>query len=478
MNQREHIHFVTGRLAERGLRQVLEPLAAEAGFDFSLQVMPITVAALMTPEWIARRLELPPDATRLILPGYCDRDLQPLNERASVPVEIGPRDFRRLPQHFSREPQPSEYGAWDIEIIAEINHCPRLPLDEILAVANRYSSAGADIIDVGCEPGDAWPGLGDAVRALVDAGHAVSVDSMNPREIADAAHAGASLVLSVNSSNREAALDWGLEAVVVPDDPKTLTGLDDTIELLAKNSVPLRIDPILEPIGFGFAQSLGRYLSVRQRYPDAEMMMGVGNLTELTDADSAGINTLLLGFCQETGIRSILTTEVINWARTSVQECDRARRLVYHAANQGVPPKHLEPGLLMLRDAAVTEPTTTEIAALAADVRDNNYRVFTSGGEVHLVGGGLHLHDQDPFAVMEALRHSGPDGALPKNLDAGHAFYLGYEACKAATAITLGKQYEQDEALDWGLATRPESRRLLRKRGLGRKGDGAKGGDS
>ncbi len=72
------------------------------------------------------------------------------------------------------------------------------------------------------------------------------------------------------------------------------------------------------------------------------------------------------------------------------------------------------------------------------------------GGEVHVVSHDLHLHDADPFALFEQLRHSGPDGELPKNLDAAHAFYLGYEMCKAATAITLGKQYEQDEPLDLG----------------------------
>ena len=92
--------------------------------------------------------------------------------------------------------------------------------------------------------------------------------------------------------------------------------------------MPFRIDPVIEPIGFGFAASLGRYLEVRRRYPDAEMMMGVGNLTELTDVDSAGVNVLLLGFCQELGIRSVLTTEVINWCRSCVRELDLARRLV------------------------------------------------------------------------------------------------------------------------------------------------------
>ena len=156
-------------------------------------------------------------------------------------------------------------------------------------------------------------------------------------------------MLSVNSSNRAAAVDWGVEVVAIPDDPHTLAGLDETVDFLATAGVPLRIDPILEPISFGFAASLGRYLEIRRRYPDAEMMMGIGNLTELTDVDSAGVN-LFLGFCQELGIRSVLTTQVINWARTSVEECDLARRLMHHAVNQRVLPKHVEPGLLMLRD--------------------------------------------------------------------------------------------------------------------------------
>ena len=82
-------------------------------------------------------------------------------------------------------------------------------------------------------------------------------------------------------------------------------------------------------------------------------MMGVGNLTELTDVDSAGVNTLLVGFCQELAIRSVLTTAVINWARSSVREIDLARRLVYHAVTRQTLPKHLEPRLVMLRDPKV-----------------------------------------------------------------------------------------------------------------------------
>jgi dihydropteroate synthase-like protein len=458
---REHIHFVTGRLAEHSLRRTVEELAAELEFDYTIDVLPITVAALMTPEWIAKRISTTP-ATRAIVPGYCLGDLRPIESAVGMPVERGPRDLRQLPTFFGRPTLPAEYGSYDIEIIAEINHCPRLSPDEILALAKQLAASGADVIDVGCEPEGPWAGVGDCVRRLRDDGHRVSIDSLEAREIEPAVRAGAELVLSVNSSNREAARDWGCEVVVVPDDPRSLAGLDETIEMLAAAGVRLRIDPVIEPIGFGFAESLGRYLQVRERYPDAEMMMGIGNLTELTDADSAAINVVLLGFCEELGIRSILTTQVINWARSSVRECDMARRLVYHSIHHRVLPKHLEPQLVLLRDPEVIEPTPDDLERLAHQIKDANYRVFAARGEVHVINRDIHLHDADPFVLFERLRQSGPEGGLPQNLNPAHAFYLGYEMCKAATAITLAKQYAQDEALDWGFLTREESRHYLR----------------
>jgi dihydropteroate synthase-like protein len=460
----DHIHFVTGRLAEHSLRKTVESLAHEVGFNHSIEVLPITVAALMTPEWIANRMKIPTGTTRVLVPGYCSGDLAPIQAIVHVPVERGPRDLRELPRFFGRPPMPTDYGTYDIEIIAEINHCPQLLLSEILTQAKQLADDGADLIDVGCDPEGPWEGVADIVRALRDAGHRVSIDSLDPREIEPAVRAGAELVLSVNSSNHEAAHDWGCEVVVVPDDPRSLTGLDQTIEALANAGVRLRIDPVLEPIGFGFAQSLGRYLQVRDHYPDAEMMMGIGNLTELTDADSAAINVLLLGFCEELGIRSVLTTQVINWARSSVRECDLARRLAHYSIRHRVLPKHLEPRLVMLRDSTVIDPPAEDLDRLAHEIKDANYRIFVAGGEVHVVSHDLHLHDADPFLLFDQLRQSGPDGGLPKNLDPVHSFYLGYEMCKAATAAALGKQYQQDESLDWGLLTRQESRHYLRAR--------------
>lgn len=455
----QHIHFITGRLAEHSLRSMLGTLASRAGFEYTVEVLPITVAALMTAEWIARRWHVPEGTGRIILPGYCQGDLTALQAAAGVPVELGPRDLRRLPEFFGKsDERKADYGAYDIEILAEINHAPRLPLTAILAEAESLRAAGANLIDVGCDPGSPWSGVADCVKALKDAGHRVSIDSLNPVEIAPAVKAGAELVLSVNATNREAALDWGCEVVVIPDDFATLGGLEETVEHLAQAGVPLRIDAVLEPIGFGFAASLGRYMEVRRRYPDAQMLMGIGNLTELTDVDSAGVNALLLGICQELEIHSVLTTQVINWARTSVRECDLARRLMYHAVHHQTPPKHLEPGLVMLRDPKLVEHGPEQLARLAEQIRDHNYRIFAEGGTLHLLGGGLHLTDTDPFRIFEQLQ-----ATSPKNLDPAHSFYLGYELAKATTALTLGKQYQQDESLDWGFLTVPELSHRLKK---------------
>ena len=460
----EQIHFVTGRLAEHSLREMLEELAPRIGFRFTVEVLPITVAALMTTEWVAARIDVPPETQRVVLPGYCGGDLA-IVQRAALgkTIERGPRDLRRLPEFFGAPAPRDDYGAYDIEIIAEINHVPRLSLASVLTEAKRLAAEGADVIDLGCDPGDAWSGIGELVRALKAEGHRVSIDSLNPQEIEPAVRAGAELVLSVNHANREAAADWGCEVVVIPDSPRESSSLDETVEYLASRGVRMRLDAVLEPIGFGFAGSVARYAQLRERYPDAEILMGIGNITELVDADSAAANVLLLGICQELGIRSVLTTEVVHWAQSSVRECDLARRLMHYAVMHNTLAKHLEPRLIPLRGTQPVAQGAAALDRLAAEIKDNNYRIFAEDDRLHLISAGMHLQGSDPFLLFAELLARGP-----KNLDAGHAFYLGYEMAKAVTALTLDKEYRQDEALDWGYLTRTEvSHRLKRMPGDG-----------
>ncbi len=444
--------FVTGKLAEPALRRTLAELAPGLGYECAVAVLPITVAALATTPWIARHCTPDPGTARVILPGLCSGDLNVFRQLwGEIPVERGPKDLRDLPEHLGQKQTPrTGYGAYDIQILAELNFAPRLSRQELLARAEQAKADGADVIDLGCDPGAPWPQIGDAVKRLRDAGLRVSLDTFNPTEAEQGARAGAELVLSVNKTNREAARSWGCEVVAVPDQPANLEGLDATVDFLVAAGVPFRIDPILEPIGFGFAASLGRYLEARRRYPRAEMMMGVGNLTELTDVDSAGVNVLLLGICQELGIRSVLTTEVVNWCKSCVRELDLARRLVHFACSRRVLPKHLEPDLVMLRDPKLREHGLATLEELARQITDPNFRLFAEAGQIHVINNQMHLRGVDPFTLFQDMLARGA-------IDPAHAFYLGFEMAKAVTALTLGKNYVQDQALRWGFLTREEA---------------------
>lgn len=464
--QPQHIHFVTGRLAEHAVRAIVERESQRGGFEFTVGVLPITVAALMTSKWLLRHLEIPPRTTRVLLPGYLQADIEEIRQHFDVPIDCGPRDIRDLPEFFGgKATRDEDYGAYSIEIIAEINHAPRLSREDLLRQARSLQQRGADRIDLGCSPGRRWTDVADAVRAIGDLGMRVSIDSFDEVEVANACSAGADLVLSVNSSNRHAAVEWGAEVVVIPDAPSDEKSFQESINFLSQRDVPMRLDPILEPLGCGFIASLSRYAACRRDYPEAKMMMGIGNITELTDADSAGINVLLLGICQELRIESVLTTEVINWARNSVRECDLARRMMHFACKHGIPPKHLEPDLVQLRDAKVRQFELATIVELSQSIRDKNIRIMNADGEIHAVSAGVHAHDADPFVCMQALL----DSPVGDSIDASHAFYLGFEMAKAMTANTLSKQYEQDQPLNWGMLTQPERHhRLPRGRKAGK----------
>ncbi|MEZ6148304.1 MAG: DUF6513 domain-containing protein [Planctomycetaceae bacterium] len=453
------ILFVTGRLAEPLVRRVVEELCESAKFDADVCVLGISVAALMHADWLQRKLTIDRSYDRVVLPGWCQGDLESLSTHFGVPFERGPKDIRDLPAHFRQINKPAELSRYDIEILAEINHAPRLSEPEILRIARHYADSGADVIDVGTVPGESWSRVGEVTRRLIDEGFRVSIDSFDRTEVEAAVSAGAELVLSCNSSNIEWAQQLDAELVVIPDDPHDLSSLEESIDRLTAAGSRFRVDPIIEPIGFGFAASLARYFETRRRWPEVPMMMGIGNLTELTEVDTAGMNMLLAGICQELRITGILTTEVINWARSAVKEFDVARRLAYHAITSRTLPKHVDSSLVMLRDPRVNEYGEQTLQSMADSLSDPNFRIFAERGEVHIMNRDGYWKGTDAFELFDRVVTD--SGAL----DSAHTFYLGYELCKAVTALTLGKQYNQDQALQWGFLTIPEGSAHERRRG-------------
>jgi dihydropteroate synthase len=449
--------FVTGRLAEPSLRRVLGETAWP--FDYDVAVLKITVAALMTTEWIARNLnvnnqeQIPAGTDLVLIPGLCAGDAEVISEKCGVRVEKGPKDLRELPRHFDRPAAARDYGAWDIEIVAEINNTPRLTREAIRGAADYYRASGADVIDIGCTPGLPFPALGDVTRELVAAGMRVSVDTFDPDEIRTAVGAGAELVLSVNGSNVEVARELagaGARVVAVPDLGGTLDTLEPTLEKLAQWSVRYLIDPILEPIGHGFMTSLERYAEVRRRYPEAEMLMGIGNLTELTAADSTGVHAVLVAICQELGVRTVLTTEVIPWAHGAVREVDVARRLMHYAVSRHAIPKGVDDRLVTIKDAAVLTYSEAELHALRAGITDPNFRIFTDREGITVLNNERFVRSTDVANIGDIFAQLDVD-------EATHAFYLGQELARASLAVTLGKTYRQDGALSWGYLTPPDA---------------------
>jgi dihydropteroate synthase-like protein len=442
--------FVTGRLAEPVLRETLAAMAP--AFTYDIVVLRITVAALMTTPWIARFLQVSADADLVMLPGLVEGNPAVLADKLGTRVVRGPKDLRDIPLWFGHERVAADYGAWDIEIVAEINNVPRLCRADIRERAEYFRAAGADVIDLGMTPGRPYPELADTVRELTGAGFRISIDSFDAGEIRTAVEAGATLVLSVNGSNREVLADLvGSKAriVAIPDFGGALETVEPTLEALEQAGMPCYIDPVIEPIGYGFTASIERYAESHRRWPDVPLFMGIGNLTELTAADTTGVNAVLIAIAQEVGVRAVLTTEVIPWAHGSVREIDIARRLMHYAVTRRALPKHIDDRLVTIKDPRILEYSEEYLRTLQASITDANFRIFTDRDAITVLNSEHFVRGTDIQDIFDQLGVVEPT----------HAFYLGKELAKAKLAITLGKTYRQEGSLAWGYLTPPDDAR-------------------
>lgn len=441
----ERILFLTGRLAEAPLRKVLDGIAGgdDAPFAWEVREIGLQVAGLMTAEMVRRRVAAPVDADRIMVPGRCRGDLDALAAHYGIPVERGPDELKDLPRHFKRAARAVDLSRRDIAIFAEIVDAPERDVASIVARAHELRRDGADVVDLGCLPATPFPHLEDAVRALKAEGFAVSVDSLDAGELRRGGRAGADWLLSLTIDSVGIADEVASNAVLIPRAPGDAESLHAAIDAMRRRGRAFLADPILEPVPYGLTASIVRYHALRQRDPDAPMMIGIGNLTELIEADTCGINALLFGIAAELRASAVLTTEVSRHARRAVAEADLARRVMVAARDTQSVPKGFSDDLMTVHHARPFPDSPAEIAALAAGVRDPNFRVQVADDGVHVYNRDGHHVERDAFALWPklALEH-----------DASHAFYMGVELARAEIAWQLGKRYAQDQPLDWGVA--------------------------
>lgn len=440
----EKLLFLTGKLAEASLHKVLQEMAP-VPFEYHVHQIGVSVAALMTDAMIGRRLkpEHYQGFDQIIVPGRCRGDLDALSQKFGIDVIRGPEEVKDLPVFFGRERKAPDLSRYDVNIFAEIVDAPERDIDSILARAAYYRDNGANVIDIGCLPQENFPHMEEAIAALHEAGFKVSVDSLELDDLKRAGKAGADYVLSLTEKTYHLAEEMDAVPILVPAEPGSLASLERAMELMDKINRPWIADPILDPIHFGLTDSIVRYHQLRQKYPDISIMMGVGNLTELTDADTSGINAMLFGIISELRIDNVLATEVSTHTRRAIKEADVARRMMFAARDDKSLPRDFTGDLLVAHERKPFVDSEQEILALAEQIKDPNYRIKVSDKGVYVFNRDGLMVDVDPFAFYPKL--SVKD-------DPGHAFYLGAELARAQIAWQLGKRYNQDEELKWGCA--------------------------
>jgi len=441
-NKTEHILFLTGKLAEKQLRQILEKMQPE--FTYTVHQLGLKVAALMTTDMVGRRLKETFNADKIVLPGRCRGDIIALSAQLGLPIERGPEELKDLPLYFGKAAHKYDLSKYKVKIFAEIVDAPNVGVDDVVKRAYYYQRQGANVIDIGCLPGTKFPHMEDIIITLKQEGFTVSIDSLEDDDLLRGGRAGADYMLSLTNKSIWIADEVDTIPILIPEIHGDLTSLDHAISVLQAKGKAFIVDPILDPIHFGFTESIARNYQFRQQHPDIEMMMGVGNITELTHADTSGMNTLLLGMCSELNINHILATEVSQHARRAIKEADCARRMMYAAEQNNTLPKHIDSNLMTVHDNSPFPYQLDEIKEFAAEIRDPSFRIQNSPEGIHIYNrDGLHTAT-DPFDLFPILKVDD---------DASHAFYLGVELARAEIAWQLGKRFNQDQSLSWGCAT-------------------------
>ena len=437
----EKILFLTGKLAERQLKRILSSMKPE--FKYKINQIGVNVAALMSESIIMRRLSKDHHFDRIIVPGKFRGDLDKLSNFFNVPVERGPDDISNLPDYFGLKSPKEKLEDYSCDIFAEIVDAAILSTEEILKISKLYIKNGANVIDLGCMPDTNFSHLEDTIKAIKSIGCKVSVDSANNEELIRGSKAGADYILSISEKNINILDKLNSIPILIPSSPGDLKSLERIIKIFIDKKVDFYADPILDPIHYGFTESILRYANLRKMFSDIKIFMGTGNLTELTDSDSAGVNAILMGLVSELSINAVLVVQVSGHCRNSIAETDAARKIMHFAKLNQRLPFRVDDSLMCMSTRKLSRKSEKEIDEIKSLVKDKNFRIILGENGINVFNSKMSKTGFDPY---DFYKH------LDVKDDASHAFYLGIELARAQIAFQLGKNYDQDNELQWGVA--------------------------
>jgi dihydropteroate synthase-like protein len=391
---------------------------------------------------------------------------------------------------------------YPMRVVAEITDAPMKSEDELRRLAQYFHASGALVIDVGMIAGA--PNAQAAGRAVKFVSEAVpvpvSIDSTNADELIAGLDAGAALALSLDRDNmdriprrlRQQAAFTVIPAAqtsgALPKEPeKRLALLQRNLEgARSLGYTSLLADPLCDPLVTpGLVESIQAYAAFAKQQPTVPLLMGVGNVTELLDADSPGANALLAGIASEIGVTFLLTTEVSAKTRRSVWELHRATQMMYLAQRRHAQPKDLGLDLLLLKSKQFTEvpydisrdtPASVINVEQAPDAPppavcldpSGYFTIHVDRQQAHIVARHFPGHAQARSQAADSTEPK-PDVVLVGNSAVevstaileqklisrmDHAAYLGRELVRAEVALQTGRPYTQGAALftQWGLS--------------------------
>lgn len=362
-----------------------------------------------------------------------------------------------------------------MRVLAEIANAPLLTKKELINKVKYFLDSGADMIDIGMIAGedfsDKIPEMISIIRPILR-NKALSIDTLNPNEIKIAIEHGIDLVLSIDLGNNEEILPllkkYKVPAVVLPTNfsknivPHTIeervNSMDKLTNICINQNIEIIADLILDPINS--SSIVDSIISCReyQKIHKLPMFFGVGNVTELMDVDSTGVNGLLAGIAMELGASILFTPEESGKTQNSVYELAIASKMMFLAKNRGSIPKDLGLDLLLFKDKKKRQELTEKLNVPLKLAEESKKFVLDPAGSFKIkVEHKSKLKDSK--IIITHFKKNTPDLAIEgkntkeicdeiirRNLitHLEHATYLGWELQKAEIAMITGKDYVQD----------------------------------
>ncbi|MHA1271437.1 MAG: dihydropteroate synthase-like protein [Candidatus Helarchaeota archaeon] len=502
------ILILTGKLAENDVRNYLNKYTKD---EIEIKVLNCSLAAFITPNLIINELKgfNFSDYQYIMVPGLMVGKLDDLEKKLNISIYRGPKYACDIPvvidsqiplsKNISADKLLMDYGLNEYDkliekinltkkeilkinnlkigngypprILAEIVDAPRLSIDKIIFKARYYIENGADMLDIGSIVGEnnsqKLQTIIEEIRSIYE-DIPISIDSLNPEEIETAVNAGANLVLSLDEGNIKDLknLDKNVCYTIIPTniskgyfpkDPESrINKLKQNIELANKFGFKkILADPLLEsPINPGLTNSLVIYHKFKTIFPEIPTLAGIGNVFELIDADSIGINAILAAIVVELNISVCLTTEYSKKSRNAVNELATGLRMAFIANYKNQPPIGLPFNLLKAKSKKDLLPSYKIKNEIIIKNLDQDEYIADPKGYFKIWIDHLEKKIMVNYNKNNQLQYtiSGNDaetiGKKIIKLDLisklEHSLYLGRELEKAEICLYLGKTYAQD----------------------------------